>query len=184
MLMSVNFLFLMGLVRLILWIAALFLYLFFYTSFSIPLYLFFHTVISFRWLGISVCNSLSSFRFQTIRDIKNKLKLGYSKIVGNRGHFRRQALTKLYSSFCDHSVLFCSGVYMLLNKGDVKRAKTDYYRYCKFLLYLPRSFRNRRLMSQYQATDIVLSVEKLSSKLIDDAPIRLGPNHRLIRLFS
>jgi hypothetical protein len=89
------------------------------SSFSIP------QVTSFRWLGISVCNSLSSFRFQTIRDIKNKLKLGYSKIVGNRGHFRRQALTKLYSSFCDHSVLFCSGVYMLLNKGDVKRAKTD-----------------------------------------------------------
>jgi len=80
-------------------------------------------------------------------------------------------------------VLSCAGFCMLLNKGDVKRVETDYYRYCKFLLYLPRSFRNRRLISIYQATDIVLSVEKLNSKLIDDVPIRLGPNHHLIRLF-
>ena len=74
--------------------------------------------------------------------------------------FRRQALTKLYSSFCGHSVLFCAGFFMLSNKGDVKRVMTDYYRYLMFLLYLPRSFRNGRLISKYQATDIVLSVEK------------------------
>ena len=125
----------------------------------------------------------SSFRFQTIRDIQFKLILGYSKIIGSRGHFRRQALTKLYSTFYDHSVLFCAGFYIVRNKGDVKRVKTDYYGCCKFFLYLPRSFRNRRLTSKYQATDLVLSVEKLSSKSIDEAPIRLGLNNNLIRLF-
>ena len=46
----------------------------------------------------------------------------------------------------------------------------DYYWYCKFLLYLPLLFQNRRLISKYQAMAIVLSVEKLSSKLIDGAP--------------
>ncbi|XP_065581737.1 uncharacterized protein LOC136041106 [Artemia franciscana] len=108
---------------------------------------------------------------------------GYSKIVGNSGHFRRQALTKLFSSSCDYYVLFCAVFFVLSNKGDVKRVKTDYYRYFKFLLYLPRSFRNRRLINKYQATDIVLSVEKLSSNLIDEAPICFGPNNHLIRLF-
>ena len=119
-----------------------------------------------------------------IRDVQFKLKLGYSNIVGNSGHFRRQALTKLYSNFCDHSVLFCASFYMLSNKGDVKRVKTDCYRYLNFLLYLPRSFWNRRLISKHQATDIVLSVEKLSSNLIDEVPVCLGPNNHLICSFA
>ena len=147
------------------------------SSFSVP------QVISFRWLWISACNSLNSFRFQTILDIQFKLKLGYSSIVGNRGYFRRQALTKLYSILCDDSVLFCAGFYMLLNKGDVRGSRRITIDIVSSYCIYHDNFSRRKLISKYKAPDIVLSVEKLSSKLIDEVPIRLGPNNHLIHLF-
>ena len=91
-----------------------------------------------------------------------------------------QSCTRVSATILCYFVLV---FYMPLNKGDVKRFKTDCYQYCKFLLYLPQSFQNWRLISKYQAADIVLSVEKLSSKLIDEVPICFGPNNHLICLF-
>ena len=101
--------------------------------------------------------------------ISDKLRLGYSEIVVNRGHYRRRALTRLYSNFCDHSVLFCSGIRPLMLTGDLKRIRINYYRYCKFLLYLPRSYRNAKLVKKYGATDITGAFEKLSAKLAIEA---------------
>ena len=117
-------------------------------GFSIP------RVKSFRWLGITVGDSMNALRSRAVKDINDKLRLGYSKIVANLGHYRRRALTRLYSNFCDHSVLFCSGIRPLLLTGDLKRIRINYYRYCKFLLYLTRSYRNTKLVKKYCATDI------------------------------
>jgi len=114
----------------------------------------------------------------------DKLRLGCSKIVANRGHYRRRALTRLYSNFCYHSALFCSGIRSLLLTGGLKRIRINYYRYCKFLLYLPRSYRNTKLAKKYCATDITDVLEKLSAKLAIEALYRLGCFHRFIRLFS
>ena len=92
---------------------------------------------------------MNALRSRAVKDISDKLKLGYSKIVANRGHYRRSALTRLYSNFCDHSVLFCSGIRPLLLTGDLKRIHINYYRYYKFLLFLPRSYRNTKLDKKY-----------------------------------
>jgi len=62
-------------------------------GFSIP------RVKSFRWLGIIVCDSMNDLRSRAVKDISDKLRLGYSKIVANRGDYRRRALTRLYSIF-------------------------------------------------------------------------------------
>ena len=62
-----------------------------------------------RWLGISITKNLSSLRQHTVCDISEKIQIGYAKIVANRGKYNRRALAKLYSSFCDHSVLYASG---------------------------------------------------------------------------
>ena len=134
-----------------------------------------------RFIGlvITFCDSMNALRSRAVKDISDKLRLGYSKIV-----YRRRALTRLYSNFCDHSVLFCSGIRPLLLTGDLKRIRTHYYRYCKFLLYLPRSYRNSKLVKQYCATDITNAFEKLSAKLAIEALYRLEYFHRLIRLFS
>ena len=51
---------------------------------------------SFRWLGTNICKPLTLFCFWALSDIKEKLKLGYVKIVQNRGRYNRKALAKFY----------------------------------------------------------------------------------------
>ena len=80
--------------------------------------------------------------------------------------------------------LFCTDIRPLLLTGDLKRIRINYYRYCKFLLYLPRSYRNTKLIKKYCATDITGVFEKLSPQLAIEAPYRLGCFHRLIHLFK
>ena len=140
-------------------------------------------VASLRWLGISICSTLTFLRLQVLRDVKEKLKIGYAKIVPNRGKYSRRALAKMYSTYCDHSVLFLSGMYSLLNKNDLRQIRIAYFRYCKFLLYLPTSYRNTRIIEKYGATDIIQSFELLSNNLTRNAFVSLGPNHNIIRVF-
>ena len=136
-----------------------------------------------RWLGISICSSISAIRASALADIKNKLKAGYAKIVPNRGRHSRKALAKLYSTYCDHSILFLSGLRPFFNNNDMQDIRVLYFRYCKYLLYLPRWYRNRKIIRMFNATDILTSYNKLDSKLKDEACKRLGPFHPLVRLF-
>ena len=103
---------------------------------------------------------MNALRSCAVKDISDKLRLGYSKIVANRGHYRRRVLTRLYSNFCDHSVLFCTGIRPLLLTGDLKSIHINYYRCYKFLLYLPRCYRNIKLVKKYCAIDIIGVFEK------------------------
>ena len=113
-------------------------------NFTIPL------VDCIRWLGISITNNLSSLRQRTVCDISKKIQIGYAKIVANRGKYNRRALAKLYSTFCDHSVLYASGLFPLLNNGNLKRIRINYFKFCKFLLYLPPWTKNRTLVKNFQ----------------------------------
>ena len=137
-------------------------------------------VTSLRWLGISICSTLACLRLKVLRDVTEKLKIGYAKIVPNRGKYSRRALAKLHS---DHSVLFLSGMYSLLNKNHFRRIRIGNFRYCKFLLYLPTSYRNTRFTEKYGATDIIQSFELLSTNLTRHAFVSLGPKHNIIRVF-
>ena len=92
------------------------------------------SVDSLRWLGITLCNNMFCFRQSAVRDACTKIRCGYSKIVANRSKYNRKALVSLYSVFCDHAI---SGIYILLRKNDLSKLRKGYYRYCKFLLYLP-----------------------------------------------
>ena len=125
---------------------------------------------SLHWFGITVCDSMNALRSRAVKDIIAKLRLGYSKIVADRGYYRRRALTRLCSNFCDYSVHFCTGIRPLLLTGDLKRNRINYYRYCKFLLYLPRSYRNTKLIKKYCATDITGAFEKFCAKLAIEVP--------------
>ena len=100
-------------------------------GFSIPF------VSAFQWLGITITNSISCLRQCTVRDAQKKIQIGYSKIVANRGKYNRRALDRLHATFCDHSVLYLSGLYPLLKKNDVNQTWTFYFRYCKFLFISP-----------------------------------------------
>ena len=54
-------------------------------------------------------------RLQFHRDVTEELNTGHAKIVPNRGKYSRRALAKIHSTYCDHSVLFISGMFSLLN---------------------------------------------------------------------
>ena len=110
---------------------------------------------SFQWLGINICKSLMLFCFWALSDIKEKLKQLYTKIISNRGRYNRKALAKLYSSFCDRVVLFPAGLHIIFRPGDISDIRTMYLRYCKFLLYLPRRYCNRKIMWIFVALDVV-----------------------------
>ena len=80
------------------------------------------------WLGIHICSNLLTFRTNIVRDVEEKLKVGYGKIVANRGHYSRKALTLLYSCFCDHSILFLSGISTMLKLKDLTELHILYFR--------------------------------------------------------
>ena len=89
------------------------------------------------WLDIFTTNNLSSLSQCTVCDISKKIQIGYTKVVANRGKYNRRALAKLYSTLCDHSVLYASGLFPLLNNGNFNRIHLNYFKFCKYLLYLP-----------------------------------------------
>ena len=114
--------------------------------------------------------------------------MGYSKIVANRGKYNRRALGRLYATFCDQSVLYLSGLYPLLKKNDVNQIRTFYFRYCKFLLYLPPWYSNGKIIRKFDVPDISAKLALLAWKIVGIsflsfiASSSFGPSVRLISL--
>ena len=142
------------------------------------------SVSSFRWLGITVSNSLALFRKQIVADSVRKIQFSYSKIVANRGKYNRRALGRLFSTFSDHSVLYFSGVHSVLKLKDLKKIKVTYFKFCKFLLSLPPWTRNRYLVKNFYVTDVTQKLGDLHKKLSADAFCKFGPDHGLLQFFS
>jgi len=125
-----------------------------------------------------------TFRKGAVRDAKTKIQVGYSKIVANRGKYNRIALGKLYSTFSDHSVLYLSGLYPILRNKDFSDVQVAYFRFCKYLLYLPIWYRNRKLINKSHLPNITEKLTGLQKKISETAYRRLSPHHGLIRSFS
>lgn len=106
-------------------------------------------VLGLRWLGISIRDSISALWRKTVSDTNDKLKIDYGKIIANRSLYNSCALAKFYSSFCGHTILFVTGLCPLLRERNLNLIRINYFRYCKFLCYLSRSYRNRRLVLCY-----------------------------------
>ena len=68
-----------------------------------------------RWLGIHIGLNLLTFGANIVQDVKEKLQVGYGKIVANYGHYSRKVLALLHTSSCDHSILSLSGISPILN---------------------------------------------------------------------
>jgi hypothetical protein len=60
-----------------------------------------------------------SSEMETVSDIKDKLKLGHTKIVANRSGYNRPASRNVHLTFCDHCIVFVSGRYSLLRENDL-----------------------------------------------------------------
>jgi len=149
-----------------------------FQNFSIP------HVDSIRWLGITLTKNLKTLRERAVWDARVKIQIGYSKIVANRGKYNRIALGKLYSTFSDHSVLYLSGLYPIFKKKDISDIRSSYFRFCKFLLYLPLWYRNRKIIKKFHLPNITEKLTDLHKKLSETAYRRLSPHHGLIRLYD
>ena len=123
------------------------------------------SVSSFRWLGINVIKTLKSLWTLAVADCKKKIQLSYFKIVANRGRYNRKSLAKLYSVFTDHSFFFLSGIYPIFHKKDISSIRSYYFRFSRFLLYLPPWYRNRSLISIYSFQDIGSKLTELAGKI-------------------
>ena len=110
--------------------------------------------------------------------------MGYSKIVANQGKYNRHALGRLYATFCGQSVLYLSGLYPLLKKNDVNQIQTFYFRYCKFLLYLPPWYTNGKIIHKFDVPDRSAKLALLHGRLLESAFYCLLPHHPVVCLFD
>jgi hypothetical protein len=135
-------------------------------------------VSSFLWLGLHITNNLKTLWALTVSNAKKKKKIqiGYSKIVANRGRYNRKALGKLYSSFCDHSILFLSGFLPILKPKDLKSISTYYFKCSWHLLCLPPWFQNQHLILQFGLPDLQEKVTVLAGKMLLSAGLTVYHN--------
>jgi hypothetical protein len=116
---------------------------------------------------------------------RKKIQMGYSKIVANREKYNRRALGRLCATFWDHFVLYLSGLYPLLKKDDVKQIWTFYFRYCKFLLYLPPPWHsNGKIIRKFDVPDISAKLALLHGRLSESSFYRPSLHHPWVRLFG
>ena len=120
--------------------------------------------------------------FDLVGSIIVNLKLGTQKLSRTETDFHE----RLYLDFILHTAItlycFLSGLRPFVNNQDLESIRVLYFHYCKYLLYLPRSYRNQKIIRKYCATDIIL-FKKLYAKFGAEACQHLGPYHPLIRLY-
>ena len=138
---------------------------------------------SLRWWDITLTNNLVSFCNKILSDAKVKLQVRYSKIVANRGKYNRTALSQIYSCFCDHSVLYLSGLYSVLKRKDLKALKSSYSRFLRFLFYLPPWYKNSDMVTNFGAPNLLNKLKVLHQKLSDSIHFTINPFHGLLKCF-
>ena len=119
-----------------------------------------------KWLGISFCPSIYETCSELVTNALKNIRVSYGKISPNRGRYNRKGLARLYNSFCSPGVNFLSGFHHLLRKKDLRRLRSGYFRYCKYLMYLPGRFKNRNIVSRYGVIDACARLASVSSNMI------------------
>ena len=93
------------------------------------------------------------------------MRVGYENISPNRGRYNRKGLCRLYSSFGAPAVFYRYGFAFLLLKKDTKKIRSGYFEYCKYLLRLPRWYRNHTVVSKFDNTDAPSRLKHLSEDI-------------------
>ena len=109
--------------------------------------------------------SLSSTCSAITSSVPKSMWVGYGKIPPNRGRYNRKGLCRLYSSFCAPAVSYLSGFAFLLRKKDTKKIRSGYFKYCKYLLRLPRWYRSHTVVSKFDIIDAPSRLKRLSEDI-------------------
>ena len=136
-----------------------------------------------KWLGISVYDSLASTRMKFLIDTRDKLELAMQKLLQIVVVLADRDWLSCILIFVTMSFCLRPGLYPIFTKIDLKQMRVNYFCYYKFLLYLPKSAHNRRLVDFYGATEMLCSLENLQTYIGADACFGLGAHHSFIRFF-
>ena len=83
---------------------------------------------------------------------KPKCRLG--RISPNKSYYNRNGLWMIYNAYCAPVLLFLSGMAHLFRKTNLHTLCAAYFRYCKFLLWLPRWHQNRKIIARFGLIDM------------------------------
>ena len=107
-----------------------------------------------RWLGLCFGPTLSTTCSSLVNQAMKNLRVAYGKISPNKSRCNRNGLCMIYNAYCAPVLLFLSGMAHLFRKKDHHTLRAAYFRYCKFLLRLPRWHRNRKIIAQFGLIDV------------------------------
>ena len=95
-------------------------------------------------LGLCFGPTLSTTCSSLVNQAVKNLDVAFGKISPNKSRYNRNGLCMIYNAYCAPVLLFLLGMAHLFRKKDRHTLRTGYFRYCKFLLWLPRWHRNKK----------------------------------------
>ena len=102
------------------------------------------TVSELRYLGIMIAETIIKTRQAIVKQTTKAIKCAYASVVPNRGRYSRKSLASIYCSVCLPHITYLAGASHMLSVRDTENIKKCYYKFAKFLLYIPKRYRNSR----------------------------------------
>ena len=96
------------------------------------------------WLGLCFGPTLSITCSSLVNQAVKNLRVAYGKKFSNKSRYNHNGLCMIYNAYNAPVLLFLSGIAHLFCKRDRHTLRAVYFRYCKFLLRLPRWYRNKK----------------------------------------
>ena len=118
-----------------------------------------------RWLGLCFGPTLSTTCSSLVNQAVKNLRVAYGKISPNKSRYNRNDLCMIYNAYSAHVLLFLSGMAHLFRKKNRQTLRAAFFRYCKFLLRLPRRHRNRKVIARFGLRDVPSRIRSPSDDL-------------------
>jgi len=117
------------------------------------------------WFGLCFGPTLSTTFSSLVNQAVKNLGVVYGKISPNKSRYNRNGLCMIYNSYCAHVLLFLSGMAHLFRKKNRHTLRAACFRYCKFLLRLPRWHQDRKIIARFGLIDMASWIRSSSDDL-------------------
>ena len=117
------------------------------------------------WFGLCFGPTLSTTFSSLVNQAVKNLRVAYGKISPNKSCYNRNGLCMIYNAYCAPVLLFLSGMAHLFRKKNPHTLRAAYFRYCKFLLRLPRWHQNRKIIARFGLIDMPSWIRSSSDDL-------------------
>ena len=118
------------------------------------------------WLGLCIGPTLSTTFSSLVDQAVKNLRVVYGKISPNKVRYNCNGLCMIYNAYCAPLLFsFFSGMAHLFRKKNRHTLRVAYFRYCKFLLWLPRWHQNRKIIARLGLIDMPSWIRSSSDDL-------------------